>query len=147
MAPNNKKSKSSTRQKSMNKIFYAIALIVIVVVAAGVTYAVVGNSTANKAASPTPTPTPTSTSSSTTSTSPTDNSEYSASSTKVLLHTSAGDITIELRNDKPITTSNFINLIKKGTYDNTIFHRVIAGFMIQGGDPTEQDTATHNSHN
>ena len=47
-----------------------------------------------------------------------------------------GDITIELRNDKPITTSNFIHLIQQGTYNNTIFHRVIAGFMIQGGDPT-----------
>ena len=36
----------------------------------------------------------------------------------------------------PITTGNFKNLVQKGTYNGTIFHRVIAGFMIQGGDPT-----------
>jgi peptidylprolyl isomerase len=56
--------------------------------------------------------------------------------TKVLLQTSMGDITIELRDDMPITTGNFKNLVQKGTYNNTIFHRVIKGFMIQGGDPT-----------
>jgi len=56
--------------------------------------------------------------------------------TKVLLQTNMGDITIELRNDMPITTGNFKNLVQKGTYNNTIFHRVIKGFMIQGGDPT-----------
>ncbi len=47
-----------------------------------------------------------------------------------------GDITIELRNDMPITSGNFKNLVQKGTFNNTIFHRVIKGFMIQGGDPT-----------
>jgi peptidylprolyl isomerase len=56
--------------------------------------------------------------------------------TKVLLQTNMGDITIELRSDMPITTGNFKNLVQKGTYNNTIFHRVIKGFMIQGGDPT-----------
>ena len=56
--------------------------------------------------------------------------------TKVLLHTTMGDITIELRNDMPITAGNFKNLVQKGTFNGTIFHRVIAGFMIQGGDPT-----------
>ena len=56
--------------------------------------------------------------------------------TKVLLHTSMGDITIALRNDMPITTGNFKKLVQKGTYNGTIFHRVIQGFMIQGGDPT-----------
>jgi peptidylprolyl isomerase len=54
----------------------------------------------------------------------------------VLLETSMGNITIELRDDMPITTTNFKNLIQQGKYDNTIFHRVIEGFMIQGGDPT-----------
>jgi len=54
----------------------------------------------------------------------------------VLLQTSMGNITIQLRNDRPITTRNFKNLVQQGVYDNTIFHRVIAGFMIQGGDPT-----------
>jgi peptidylprolyl isomerase len=56
--------------------------------------------------------------------------------TKVLLHTSMGDITIGLRNDMPTTTGNFKKLIQQGTYNGTIFHRVITGFMIQGGDPT-----------
>jgi peptidylprolyl isomerase len=56
--------------------------------------------------------------------------------TKVLLHTSMGDITIALRNDMPITTGNFKNLVQKGTFNGTIFHRVIPGFMVQGGDPT-----------
>jgi peptidylprolyl isomerase len=56
--------------------------------------------------------------------------------TKVLLHTSMGDITIALRNDMPITTGNFKKLVQQGTYNGTIFHRVIPGFMVQGGDPT-----------
>lgn len=60
--------------------------------------------------------------------------EYSASGTKVLFITSKGDIVIQMRDDKPITTGNFVNLVKEGYYNNTIFHRVIAGFMIQGGE-------------
>jgi len=55
---------------------------------------------------------------------------------RVLLRTNIGDIIIELYNDMPITTGNFKNLIQQGVYDGTIFHRVIKGFMIQGGDPT-----------
>ena len=55
---------------------------------------------------------------------------------KVVLHTSMGDITVELYSDMPITTGNFKNLVKRGVYDGTIFHRVIKNFMIQGGDPT-----------
>src|ERR1041384_6954649 len=48
-----------------------------------------------------------------------------------------GTFKIELFEDKaPITTKNFIDLAEKGFYDGTIFHRVIDGFMIQGGDPT-----------
>jgi len=55
---------------------------------------------------------------------------------KVLLSTNMGDITIQLYDDMPITTENFKKLVQQGTYDGTIFHRVIDGFMIQGGDPT-----------
>jgi peptidylprolyl isomerase len=56
--------------------------------------------------------------------------------TKVLLQTSMGDIIIVLRNDMPITTGNFKKLVQQGIFNGTIFHRVIPGFMIQGGDPT-----------
>lgn len=53
------------------------------------------------------------------------------------METTLGVIRIELFEDKaPITTKNFIDLINKGFYDGVIFHRVIDGFMIQGGDPT-----------
>jgi peptidylprolyl isomerase len=55
---------------------------------------------------------------------------------KIIFHTTMGDITIQLRNDMPVTTGNFKNLVVKGTFNGTIFHRVIEGFMIQGGDPT-----------
>ena len=52
----------------------------------------------------------------------------------VTLHTNFGDIKIALNHDKaPITAENFLNYCKSGFYDNTIFHRVIDGFMIQGG--------------
>lgn len=55
---------------------------------------------------------------------------------RVKLTTNFGDIVINLYKDMPITTGNFINLVKQGVYDNTISHRVIDGFMIQAGDPT-----------
>jgi peptidylprolyl isomerase len=61
---------------------------------------------------------------------------FGQSPTKVALRTTKGDIIIELRSDMPITTGNFRNLVQQGVYDGTIFHRVIADFMIQGGDPT-----------
>ena len=60
----------------------------------------------------------------------------SAGVVKVLLKTNMGDITIQLFDDMPITAGNFQKLVEKGFYDGTIFHRIIDGFMIQGGDPT-----------
>ncbi len=58
-----------------------------------------------------------------------------------VLNTSIGKITIELNTDKtPITVNNFVSLSKKNFYNNTIFHRVINGFMIQGGDPKGDGT-------
>ena len=52
----------------------------------------------------------------------------------VKLHTNFGEITIELDADKaPITVANFLQYVEDGFYANTIFHRVIDGFMIQGG--------------
>ncbi len=54
-----------------------------------------------------------------------------------LLKTSKGDVEIELNaTATPVTVNNFVYLAGKKYYDNTIFHRVIKGFMIQGGDPT-----------
>jgi peptidylprolyl isomerase len=55
---------------------------------------------------------------------------------KVLLKTSMGDIILQLYEDMPITAGNFQKLVEKGFYDGTVFHRIIDGFMIQGGDPT-----------
>jgi len=58
-----------------------------------------------------------------------------------VLNTSIGKITIELNAAKtPITVNNFVGLSKKNFYNNTVFHRVINGFMIQGGDPKGDGT-------
>jgi len=58
-----------------------------------------------------------------------------------VLHTEKGDITISLNTDQtPRTVNNFIDLSKKGFYNQTIFHRTIKGFMIQGGDPKGDGT-------
>lgn len=52
----------------------------------------------------------------------------------IKLHTNFGDITLELDNEKaPLTVKNFTDYVSSGYYDNTVFHRVIDGFMIQGG--------------
>ena len=58
----------------------------------------------------------------------------SAQNPKVLLETSMGDIELELNPDKaPISVENFLSYVRDGHYSNTLFHRVIKGFMIQGG--------------
>jgi len=60
------------------------------------------------------------------------NKKYTA-----VMKTNMGDISIEFfTNDAPLTVNNFINLSKDGYYNEVIFHRVINGFMIQGGDPS-----------
>jgi len=56
-------------------------------------------------------------------------------SRQVQLTTNKGEITIALYDDMPVTAGNFASLVEKGFYDNVTFHRVIDGFMIQGGDP------------
>jgi peptidylprolyl isomerase len=58
------------------------------------------------------------------------------SGTLVLLETTMGNITIQLYDDMPTTAGNFKSLVESGYYDGVTFHRVIDGFMIQGGDPT-----------
>jgi peptidylprolyl isomerase/peptidyl-prolyl cis-trans isomerase B (cyclophilin B) len=53
------------------------------------------------------------------------------------ISTAKGDIVLELFADRaPVTVNNFVFLAREGFYDNTMFHRVLAGFMAQGGDPT-----------
>ena len=146
MAPN-KKSNNSKR-KSNKTLLLAIGIIAIILVGVGA-YIMLGQS-ANQPANVTPTPTPTP---STTSTpAPTTTDPAYVNPTKVLLQTSVGNITLELRTDKPITSGNFKTLVEQGKYDGTIFHRVIAGFMIQGGSisesiPTIPDEIGNNNRN
>ena len=140
MSPN--KTRNAPKRKNRWTLWLAIGIIAIVVISVAA-YAMLGQSNSQNA-SPTPTPTPTATPTPSASTSPTNNStdpNY-VNATEVLLHTSKGDITIALRNDKPITTANFLKLVKDGTYNSTIFHRVIAGFMIQGGENDSANVAT-----
>ena len=56
-------------------------------------------------------------------------------STLVRLETSEGSITIKLYDETPLHRDNFLKLVKEGTYDGLLFHRIIKSFMIQGGDP------------
>jgi cyclophilin family peptidyl-prolyl cis-trans isomerase len=63
-----------------------------------------------------------------------------------------GDIVIQMRDDKPITTANFVKLVNEGYYNDTAFMRVLAGFMIQGGEgktsePSIQDEIGHDNVN
>ena len=157
MAPNkNNKSK----RKSNRNLFFAIGIIAIVLIGIGA-YGVLGQSGQPAKVSPTSTPapttftgTPTPAPTSSVTTSPTSETDpLYVGGTKVLLQTSVGNITLEMRNDKPITTTNFVNLVNKGIYDGTIFQRVIAGFMVQGGQNSSANVATipdeigNNNHN
>ena len=65
----------------------------------------------------------------------------SAGSYSATLHTNHGDISIDFFADRsPNTVNNFLFLAGEGFYDGVIFHRVVPGFVIQGGDPTGQGT-------
>lgn len=71
------------------------------------------------------------------------NQKTSDSNPTVTLKTTQGDIVLELYEDvMPITAGNFLSLVQKDFYDGTKFHRVIAGFMIQGGDPNSKTDKT-----
>ena len=66
-------------------------------------------------------------------------SKPAAKAIVVTLETSKGNIEIELDKEKaPISVDNFVKYVKKGHYDGTIFHRVIPGFMVQGGGFTDK---------
>ncbi|MBT8207164.1 MAG: peptidylprolyl isomerase [Acidimicrobiia bacterium] len=61
----------------------------------------------------------------------------SSKSYSATLQTNKGDITLDLDSDRsPATVNNFVHLARDGFYDGVIFHRVVPGFVIQGGDPT-----------
>jgi peptidyl-prolyl cis-trans isomerase A (cyclophilin A)/peptidyl-prolyl cis-trans isomerase B (cyclophilin B) len=125
------------RNGSNKKRWLIIGFVALIVIVIGASVMVaqswnIFNTTSTPTPTPTPTATPTATPSATTS--------PSANGTKVLLHTSMGDITIQLRTDKPITTANFVKLVQEGKYDGTVFHRIMDGFMIQGGSVNENLT-------
>lgn len=63
--------------------------------------------------------------------------------TQIEMLTSKGLITIELYNETPLHRDNFIRLVEEGYYKDLLFHRVIADFMIQGGDPDSKDAPAH----
>ncbi|HZZ29704.1 MAG TPA: peptidylprolyl isomerase [Pirellulales bacterium] len=66
---------------------------------------------------------------------------------RVKLHTTRGDIVLELfENEAPNTVANFISLVEKKLYDGTQFHRVLPGFMAQGGDPLSKDAAKNQAY-
>ncbi|KAK7512382.1 cyclophilin-like domain-containing protein [Phyllosticta citriasiana] len=66
---------------------------------------------------------------------------------KVILHTTAGDLALELfAKQTPVTSRNFLQLCLDGYYDNTIFHRLVPGFIIQGGDPTGTGSGGESSY-
>jgi peptidyl-prolyl cis-trans isomerase A (cyclophilin A) len=149
----NVKVKTYNPKKRSNNRKMIVGAVLAIIVIAFVGYVVATHLGPSAPLSNQSTPSPTPTASSPTSsgslypsvtplTSPA--SEYSTGSTKILFITSKGDIVIQMRDDKPITTANFVKLVNEGYYNNTIFQRVIAGFMIQGGEgkttqPTIQD--------
>src|SRR5436190_2458677 len=64
-----------------------------------------------------------------------------------LIKTSEGDMVVQFWIDAaPNTVENFKKLARQGFYDGTIFHRIVKGFMIQGGDPNSKDPAKENSY-
>lgn len=71
--------------------------------------------------------------------------ENQMNETQVLMHTSMGDIQLKLYNETPKHRDNFIQLVKDGTYNGLLFHRVIKDFMIQGGDVTSKNAPMNKS--
>lgn len=67
------------------------------------------------------------------------NDTNTLSMTSAIIKTTKGDITVEFYNESPKTVENFVSLAQQGFYDGTKFHRIIQGFMIQGGDPLTKD--------
>jgi len=76
-----------------------------------------------------------------------ENPPMNASNEVAVIKTSEGDMIVQFWNDAaPSTTENFKKLARSGFYDGTIFHRIVKGFMIQGGDPNSKDPAKESSY-
>jgi len=130
------KLKSSVRRSRRNKKLFAVGFVAVLVVIVGAVFAFgqLGSTNNNS------------------NNNSNDDNTGTNEPLKVLLQTSMGNITIQLRDDKPITTGNFRSLVEQGAYDNTIFHRVIKDFMIQGGQLNQavsaiDDEIGTNNHN
>ena len=65
--------------------------------------------------------------------------EKSMEGTIVLIKTEKGDMKVKLYDETPLHRANFLKLVNEGYYNKTLFHRVIKGFMIQGGDPDSKN--------
>jgi len=71
----------------------------------------------------------------------------STSNEVAVIKTSEGEMVVEFWSDAaPATVENFKKLARSGFYNGTVFHRIVKGFMIQGGDPTSKDPAKENSY-
>ena len=70
-----------------------------------------------------------------------DTEKAKSQETLVAIHTPYGDMIVKLYDQTPRHRDNFIKLVKEKQYDSTLFHRVIKGFMIQGGDPDSKHAA------
>lgn len=76
-----------------------------------------------------------------------ENTPMNANAEVAIIHTSEGDMTVQFWKDAaPATIANFKKLARAGFYNGTIFHRVVKGFMIQGGDPITKDPAKENHY-
>jgi len=99
-------------------LFISALLVITLLLCAGCTQSTTGSTRGTPAGTTTMTPTP------------------QESQKLVRLETNMGNIMIALDPDMPVTAGNFETLVKKGYYNGVIFHRIIDGFMLQGGDPT-----------
>jgi peptidyl-prolyl cis-trans isomerase B (cyclophilin B) len=76
-----------------------------------------------------------------------ENPKMNASNEIAVIKTSEGNMVVQFWNDAaPNTIENFKKLARSGFYDGTIFHRIVKGFMIQGGDPNSKDAAKESSY-
>src|SRR6266571_4559021 len=76
-----------------------------------------------------------------------ENPTMNASNEVAVIKTSEGDMVVQFWNNAaPNTIENFKKLARSGFYDNTIFHRIVKGFMIQGGDPNSKDAGKESSY-